>query len=279
MVEATQRADERVQRVMYQPRPRRVEVRSVEDISPSYRRITFGGDDLVGFTTAAPADHIKFLISLDSDRAPMPPVRDEKGMRVPADAPPQTMRDYTPRRFDADRSELTIDFVLHEAGPVSDWARTAASGKQAIVLGPRGSKVVTPDFDWFLMVGDETMLPAIGRQIEELPAGMKLLAFVEVDGPEAEQEFATAGDVELHWVHRHGAAPGTGTALLDAIRAAEFPTGEFFTWGGGEAGQLKTIRRYLLDERGVRRELASFTGHWKRGEDNFDHHAPLDTDA
>jgi NADPH-dependent ferric siderophore reductase len=269
---------ERVQRVMHEIRPRHAEVLSVEDVAPRYRRITFGGDDLATFVSAAPGDHIKFLISLDPERAPQPPVRGEKGMRAPEDAPPQTMRDFTPRRFDAGRNELVIDFVLHESGPVSDWARAAKPGSQALILGPRGSRVVQPLFDWFLMIGDETMLPSIGRQIEELPAGMKLVAFVEIDGPENEQQFETAGDVQINWVHRNGAEPGTGTALLDAVKAAEFPEGEFFTWAGGEAGQLKLIRRHLLDDRGVQKELTSITGHWKCGEKDFDHHAPLDTD-
>lgn len=282
MVETQQRSEQRsgqrVERVMHELRPRSVEVVTVEDVAPNYRRVTFGGEDLATFTTAAPGDHIKFLISLDPERAPMPPVRGEKGFRPPEGAPPQTMRDFTPRRFDAERRELQVDFVLHESGPVSDWARVAAPGTQAVILGPRGSKVVHPLFDWFLMVGDETMLPSIARQIEELPAGMKLLAFVEVDGPECEQAIETAGDVELHWIHRNGAEPGTGTALLDALKAAEFPEGEFFTWAGGEAAQLKAIRRYLLDERGAQKEFCAITGHWKRGENDFDHHAPLDTD-
>jgi NADPH-dependent ferric siderophore reductase len=269
---------QRVQRVMHQLQPRIVEVVSVIDIAPNYRRITFGGADLAGFTSVAPADHIKFLVSLDPERAPMPPVRGEKGMMTPEDAPPQTMRDFTPRRFDAERNELEIDFVLHESGVVSDWARAAQPGKKAGILGPRGSKVVdVTSFDWLLMIGDETMLPSIARQVEELPAGTKLVAFIEVEGPEAEQEIQTAGDVELHWVHRNGATPGD-MPLLDAVKAATFPEGEFFTWAGGEAGQLKLIRRHLLDERGAPKEFCGITGHWKRGETNFDHHSPLDTD-
>jgi NADPH-dependent ferric siderophore reductase len=275
MVETTSR----VERVVHELRPRRVEVRAIEDIAPNYRRITFGGDDLATFVSAAPADHVKLLISLDPERAPVPPVRGEKGMRPAEGAPPQAMRDFTPRRFDAERAELQMDFVIHETGVASDWARAAQPGTPALILGPRGSKVVRPLFDWFLMIGDETMLPAIARQIEELPTGMKLVAFVEVDDPASEQAIESAGDVELHWVHRNGEAPGAGTALLDAVKAATFPEGEFFTWAGGEAGQLRAIRRHLIDERGVQKEFASITGHWKRGEADFDHHAPLDTDA
>jgi NADPH-dependent ferric siderophore reductase len=87
-----------------------------------------------------------------------------------------------------------------------------------------------------------------------------------------------AGDVDLRWVYRNGAEAGTGSALLEAVRATTFPEGEFFLWAGGEAVELKAIRRHLLDERGAQKPYTSITGHWKRGEQNFDHHAPLDTD-
>ena len=272
--------DTRVEKVMHQLQPRLVEAREVVDVTPGYRRITFGGEELAGFTSLSAGDHIKFLVSLDPARPPMPPVRTDQGMRAPEAAPPQTMRDFTPRRFDADRNELVIDFVLHDSGPVSDWARRAEPGSKAVVLGPRGSKVVdVAAFDWLLMVGDETMLPSIARQLETIPAGTKLVAFVEVDGAEAEQASGTAGDVELHWVHRNGDPRGSGTALLDAMKAAALPEGEFFAWAGGEAGQMKAIRRYLLDERGANRAWTSMTGHWKRGEADHDHHAPLDSDA
>jgi NADPH-dependent ferric siderophore reductase len=131
MVETRQR----VSRVMHELKPRIVEVVSVTDIRPNYRRITFGGADLAGFNSVAPADHIKFLVSLDPERAPKPPVRGEKGMTTPDDAPPQTMRDFTPRRYHAERNELEIDFVLHGSGAVSDWARGGEPGRTAGGLG------------------------------------------------------------------------------------------------------------------------------------------------
>jgi NADPH-dependent ferric siderophore reductase len=271
--------DQRVERVMHELRPRIVEVSAVEDITPRYRRITFTGPELDGFVSLAPADHIKLLVSLDPERAPMPPKRGPQGMEKAADAPPQVMRDFTPRRYDADTQTLEIDFVLHGSGPVADWASAAAPGQKVGVLGPRGSKVVKAEaFDWLLMIGDETMLPAIARQVEELPDGARLIAYIEVDGPQDEQQLTTNGNVKLHWVQRNGAEPGATTVLLDAVKAAEFPEGEVFVWAGGEAGILKLIRRHLLDDRGIEKECCGITGHWKRGETDFDHHAPLDTD-
>ena len=84
-------------------------------------------------------------------------------------------RDYTPRRYDAGRNELVIDFALHDAGPATDWAAQAEPGQQLAVGGPRGSFVVPDDFDWYLFIGDETALPAIGRRLEELRAGARAI--------------------------------------------------------------------------------------------------------
>ena len=36
----------------------------------------------------------------------------------------------------------------------------------------------------------------------------------------------------------------------------------------GEAGFVRDLRRYLLDERGVRRELLSISGYWRVGKDD-----------
>ena len=71
------------------------------------------------------------------------------------------MRDYTPRRHDAEAGTLEIDFALHEAGPATQWAEQAKVGDLLGVGGPRGSFIVPTDFDWHLLIGDDTALPAI----------------------------------------------------------------------------------------------------------------------
>jgi NADPH-dependent ferric siderophore reductase len=112
-------------------------------------RLTLAGAELTGFTSLSPDDHVKVV--------------------VPAEAGSTERRDYTPRRFDAQTHELAIDFALHDGGPVTTWARHARPGDPAEIGGPRGSMRVPHDFDWWLLIGDETALPAIGRRIEELP--------------------------------------------------------------------------------------------------------------
>ena len=271
-------ATSRVTRQMYDLTWRTVKVLNVEQVNRRYLQITFGGPELAGFTTLDADDHFKMLFPSDPDIAPVIPARGAKGFVFPDDAPEQAIRDFTPRSFDTERNELVVEFVLHEGGPAARWAAQAKPDQQVGMVGPRGSKIVSTDFDWYLMVGDETAWPSIARRLEELPAGVRAMAFVEVADAASELPWQSEGDVDVIWVHRNGVPPGSGTALLDAITAASFPEGEFYAWGGGEATSLKHVRRYLLSERGANREYLGFSGHWKRGEEDFDHHLPLDED-
>ena len=76
-------------------------VRSVQPLAARMLRIVFGGPALAGFNWNGPAAHIKLILG--------PP-------EVEGDVRPLS-RTYTPRHFDAQRQELTVDFVLHGEGP------------------------------------------------------------------------------------------------------------------------------------------------------------------
>ena len=144
------------------------------------------------------------------------------------------------------------------------------------VAGPRGSHVVPPAFDWYLLCGDETVLPSIARRLEEFPAGARAIAFVEVADAAEEQALATRADLTLTWLHRDGAAPGTTDLLERAVRGLDFPPGDPYVWASGEATSLRPLRRHLLHDRGLRPGVVHFSGHWKRGAANHDHHEPIE---
>jgi NADPH-dependent ferric siderophore reductase len=99
--------------------------------------------------------------------------------------------------------------------------------------------------------------------IESLPAGARALAFAEVGDAAEEQRLESAGQLSLTWLHRDGAAPGSGDLLLDAVRKAGFPSGPVFAWLGGEAGSVRALRRHLIGERGIDRAHIDFTGYWR----------------
>ncbi len=249
---------------------RLLEVRRVTQLSPHMRRITVGGPELEGFQSPGADDHVKLFFAEPGQRMPSMPVLGPQGLTMPEGKPKPASRDYTPRRYDAARGELDIDFVLHGAGPASSWAAQAKPGDFLGVGGPRGTFFVADDFDWYLLAGDASALPAIGRRLEELPAGARALVFIEVADASEEQRFDTKAQATITWLHRDGAEPGTTKLLEKALREVQLPPGDGFTWVAGEANTLKPIREHLTQERGLRKEWVKVTGYWKRGVG--DHH-------
>jgi NADPH-dependent ferric siderophore reductase len=251
-----------ITRIRHQPRRRLLTVQRVERVTPTMVRIGLAGD-LDGFHSGAYDDHVKVFFPLPGRNAPTLPEPGPDGT-VPEGVERSPGRDYTPRRYDA--KELIIDFALHDAGPATSWAAQAKAGQQLAVGGPRGSFVVPDDFDWYLFIGDETALPAIGRRLEELRAGVRAFVVATVTGPEEQQRFDSRAKVETTWVHRPLSRAEDPAPLLDAVRALTLPaSGDGYAWAAGESQTAKLLRRHLIDERGLDKAYVKAAGYWKRG--------------
>ena len=70
-------------------------------------------------------------------------------------------------------------------------------------------------------------------------------------------------EVEVVWLHR-GTRP-VGEALLEAVRALDFPAGRPHAFVHGEAGFVKELRRLLRVELQIPREDLSISGYWRLG--------------
>ena len=250
------------QRIRHDTRMRLLEAISVTDITPKMRRVRFTGD-MEGFASPGHADHIKaffFPAGIEPKIVPIGP----RGAEFAEGERPE-MRDYTPRAWDVDQGWIDLDFVLHGDGPASTWAANAKVGSKLVIGGPRGSIVVPAAFDWYLLAGDETALPALGRRIEELPAGSKVIAVIEVADAAEEQSFATQADLSLTYVHRNGAAAGTTTLILDAIKALPFPQGTAYAYIAGEVTMSQSVRHHLTDISGFAPQYIKAAGYWRLG--------------
>ncbi|RUT28620.1 siderophore-interacting protein [Arsenicitalea aurantiaca] len=258
-------------RLRHDTKIRTLEVVGLTHVTPKMLRVTLGGSELAGFTSPGYGDHVKIFFSPDPD-APVLPVLGPDGLAFPADRPRPEMRDYTPRRFDPEALTLDIDFVLHGDGPASGWAAQAQIGQTLVIGGPRGSLIVPDDFDWYLLAGDETALPAMSRRLEELPAGKPVLALLEVAGPEEEQPIVTRADATIHWLHRNGVAAGMSDLLLRRLEATPLPQGEGYAFLAGEAGMSRALRAHLVDRCGFEDAHIKAAGYWVLGE--ADAHEP-----
>ena len=254
-----------VERVRHQPKYRLAEVVATERLTPRMQRIVFHSDEFADFRSAAYDDHIRLFLPKPGLDVPRP-LRRENRLVFPSGVARPDARDYTPRAFDRSRNLLTVDFVLHGHGPGSSFAARAQAGDRIGVSGPGSSMVVRGAFDWYLLIGDETALPAIGRRIEELPHGARILAFIEIADQHERQSFASSADVVLNWVERDRAQSDPSTPLQDAVRAAALPAGTGFAFVAAENTAARNLRRHLVEERGIDPEFIKAYRFWQRGE-------------
>ncbi|MGF6198705.1 siderophore-interacting protein [Pseudomonas laurylsulfatiphila] len=246
-----------IHRVMHDIKRRRLEVLRVVDLTPRMRRITLGGPELAGFVSLGTDDHVKLLFPQNAEQAA---ALETLVLGAGKDnGPLPEMRDYTPRRYDLSTLELDIDFVLHGDGPASTWAEQAKPGQFLHIGGPRGSMIVPDMFDSYLLIGDETALPAIARRLESLAANRRALVIVEVENGKEQQVLESAAEVNVIWVLREGGKDN----LLTTVRQIQVPAGSLYAWVATESKVSRQIRRVLLDEHGLDEQFVKAVGYWR----------------
>jgi NADPH-dependent ferric siderophore reductase len=232
----------RIERIRYEPRHRTARVAALEPQGENFLGVTFTSPDFADFESASFDDHVKFIF--------------------PAASGELLRRDFTPRSFDRATGALRLEFALHEDGPSSDWARRATVGQQVTIAGPRGSMVVPTDYDWHLLAGDNSALPAIRRRLEELPAGAVATVVLLSDLAAPVDPTATAATVALHRF-------ATAGEWLAGLRQVGRPAGSGFAWCAGEASLMAEVRRLWLAELGMPRQDVKIAAYWKRGAADF----------
>lgn len=240
-------------------------VAGIEQLTPHMRRVTFSGDNLVRFAENTNL-HMRLAIPDGAVALPLPMVNGQGRIVWPEGAEMPTLRKYTVRNVDLMQRTVAVDFVMHDdAGPGSRFAANAKPGDVIAMIGPGG--LTAAPSDWYVLAGDETALPAIGRILENLPAKARGVALIEIAGPEEELPLPSASQIEVRWLYRNGASAGTTTLLIDAIRKIVFPSdgSSVFAWVAGEFDAFKAIRAHLRKERGLPSDRQLVVSYWRRG--------------
>jgi NADPH-dependent ferric siderophore reductase len=239
---------------------REMRVVRVVDLTPHMRRITLKGLDLSRFSTDENF-HVRLYFPQDPAH-PGWPVRGADGLGIVEDpAQKPHVRKYTIRSIDLDTSEVVIDFVLHAIpGPGSDWAKSAEPGALVGMAGP-GGRGIRPA-DWYLLVGDETALPAIARALESMPPSAEGHVLLEIDQVDDAMPLTKPEAIQVQWISRHG----SDRSMADEVQCISIPTGRnVFCWAGAEFDAIQNIRAHWRDtcELGKNEQLA--VAYWRRG--------------
>ncbi|GAA2425103.1 siderophore-interacting protein [Actinomadura vinacea] len=246
-----------------------LQVIGTERLTPTMLRVTLGGGGMRGFASGGRDQRVKLFLPHPHQDAPrVPAAAGDSWFAAWREMDPAErgiMRSYTVRRQRP--GLLEVDFALHgDGGPATRWAAAARPGDRVAVLGPTAADNAGVDFrpppsaDWVLIAGDETALPAIGGILEALPSGLPARAWVEVPCRADADGYDLPAGAEVTWLVRDA-----GGGLATALPAASFPPGTPYAWLAGEAKTTRTLRRHLVNDRGLDRRAICFTGYWRRG--------------
>jgi NADPH-dependent ferric siderophore reductase len=242
------------------------EVVAVEPVHDHLTRITFGKGQVPELWSAGPDTFLYVMIPTEGrdELALDEQFTFEQWLAAPEEHRPFGAY-YTVRRWHPDRAELEVLFVLHgDEGALGAWGQRAKVGDEVALWGPRTSFEPPERIDSYLLVADETGLPATAAILDWVPAGTPVTVVAEVADEHARQELPSRPEVSVTWVHRDGAAPGTATDLIvDAVRALPAPGPTTYVWGGGESRSMTAVRKYVRREVGLDRDQVSLVAYWR----------------
>ena len=250
------------------------EVVTTQRLGSHLVRVVLGGPGLDEFVSTGDADEYVNCFFLPASATYSVPFEDELVRDLPRDQRPFARR-ITVRSWDESRRELTLDIAVHgdiaahgDIGYAGRWASNASAGDRLQLRGPAGGYRPHPDADSYLLVGDESALPAIAACAEAVPAGRPVVAVIEVEDAAGEVPLSSPGVLEVRWVHRASHPGDPDDLLADAVRTLPRPTGTVSAFVHGEAASTRAVRRVLLGERIVSEDRLSCSPYWRRGLDD-----------
>lgn len=250
------------------------EVTRTTRLTPGMVRVTFAGEGLAAFRTTGVGDeYVRVHFPAPDGTLSLPRLDAEGEWRYP-DGPEAHIQPYTIRRHDPTTGELDIDLVVHGHGRAGSWAESACPGDRVAFGDPRGLYEPPPDATDQFFVTDASGLPALARLAEQLPAGVRAIAAVEV--ADASHRLDVGGErLQVRWIvgRGNGVAP---SAMTEALRALPI-TDASYVWVAGEALALRDARKYLRHERRLAPERYKVIGYWRDREDEwFERYDSLD---
>lgn len=166
-------------------------------------------------------------------------------------------REYTVLRVDPVKRSIVVDFLLHEVGVATQWARTASAGQVLWSIPTRMCKGL-PEASRTYIFADASAVPAVRRfhdEVGEQPGQTVLLGV----SAKTRRSFARTPRQILEFTKTSSVA--TLVSATDLARPSDHT--QSFIWIAGEAGWAGSLRRRLTNGYGISKENIQFTGYWR----------------
>jgi NADPH-dependent ferric siderophore reductase len=222
-------------------------------------RLILGGEELTGLPSTQPAASIRLVVPWAGDDFAIPTWTGNEFLLSDGRRP--ALRTFTPVEFDASMNRLILDIVRHRGGAISQWAEAVRKGDAAAISGPGRGETIDHDADHYVLLGDETAIPAIRQMIAAIPNAIRVTAHIETVSPKARLELPVHPGLSIIW-HDADAAGAPCSQLQAAITTVAINDATRI-WAAGEAAAVQSIRKYLFNERAVPRHHTSIRGYWK----------------
>lgn len=215
--------------------------------------------ELAGFVAPGGGDHVRVIVGtpvggevrIDGSGAPIGEARTE------------TVVDHSVAEGWIDLDVLVHGATGSEAGVIGAWAARAPLGSPAVMMGPKGSVVLSGAPGEVVLAGDDSALPAVRRYLGMLGASITGHLLLET-----RFDLAALGVVPPVGLRVSILSPDPqrpSAALAEALAALPAPADplERFVFACGEQS-LVAPARAALAQWGVDVERAVVKGYWKR---------------
>ena len=254
-----------------QPRMFTASVLRTERRSPTFQRVTIASDDLAGFEWRGLDHWFRLFFPLRPDGPLLLP--EVKGrqwwtsyLRIPAAERPHCSN-YTVAGFRRGETiaELDIDVVLHwhDGGlsGVAAWAVNATADSPVGLLDQGVLFDPPADTDEYVLVADESGLPALRGILRDLPSDAVGTAIIEVPDAGDVHEVAAPEGLQVRWVPRDRSDDEVGHRALQELQTCPTrPTAYAFVVG---ESRLATRGRRTLHRAGLPKNRITFSGFWR----------------
>ena len=214
--------------------------------------------ELAGFVAPGGGDHVRVVVGTADGGAV---AIDEAGAPV-GESRTETVVDHS-----VEEGWIDLDVLVHgssgaEAGVIGRWAAQAPLGSPAVMMGPKGSVVLSGAPGEVVLAGDDSALPAVRRYLGMLGPSITGYLLLETRFDLSALGIEPAPGLRVSILEPGSAVPSAAlAAALQALPAPADPL-ERFVFACGEQS-LVAPARAALSRWGIDVERAVVKGYWK----------------